>query len=101
MLRSITDDLTVKELLKDPDALVELLRRATEAEPTHSEPTAPDAEVDSPPDEPAEPEQDPEPEEEESDEPQPEADPGEPEGSRATQPPTDYLADNKEEEWRL
>lgn len=97
MLRSITDDLTVKELLKDPDALVELLRRATEAEPTHSEPTAPDAEA-AEPAEPAEPEQG---AEETEEEPQQEADPEKPEGSRATQPPPDYLSDEKEEEWLL
>lgn len=100
MLRSITDDLTVKELLKDPDALVELLRRATEteAEPTHSEPTAEVEEAPAPPEDPEQVEET-EPEEN-PDEPEPEPD-QEPEGSRATQPPTDYLADETEEEWRL
>jgi phage head maturation protease len=100
MLRSITDDLTVKELLKDPDALVELLRRATEteAEPTHSEPTDEVQEAPEPATEPAEVEET-EPEEK-PDDPEPEPEP-EPEGSRATQPPTDYLSDEQEEEWRL
>lgn len=105
MLRSITDDLTVKELLKDPDALVELLRRTTtEAEPPHSEPDAPDAEAPQPPEDPEQVEQA-EPEEK-PDEQEPEAEPEAVEASRDTQPPTessqvDYLADDEEEEWRL
>ena len=98
MLRSITDDLTVKELLKDPDALVELLRRATEAEPTHSEPTDEVQEVPEPATDPeAVDETEPE---EKPDDPEPEPEP-EPEGSRATQPPTDHLADEGDEVWRL
>lgn len=100
VLRSITDDLTVKELLKDPDALVELLRRATQAEPTHSEPTDEVEEVPAPPEDPEQVEQEPDQPEEKPDDEEPEPD-EEPEGSRATQPPTDYLSDEKEEEWRL
>lgn len=91
-LRSITDELAVEQFLqhhRGGERLLEILREIQEAEPTHLEPTAPDADGDSPP----EPEQ--------PGEPQPEADPDQPEGSRATQPPPDYLADNKEEEWLL
>lgn len=100
-LRSITDELAVDRLVQNPERLLQILRditAETEAEPTHSEPTAPDAEAATPDEESAEPQE--EPAEEQSEE-QPEAEPVEPEGSRATQPPTDYLADNKEEEWRL
>ena len=98
MLRSITDELAVEKLVSDPERLLQLLRETQEAEPTHSEPTAPDAETPEPPEDPEQAEQV-EPEEKPDAE-EPPADP-EPEGSRATQPPHDYLADEQEEEWRL
>lgn len=102
MLRSITDDIAVKELLKDPDALVELLRRATEAEPPHSVPEAPEGEA-AEPEETAEPEAEAAPAEEQvAEETEAEPEPEEPQGSRDTQPPqVDYLADEEEEEWQL
>ena len=103
MLRSITDRIVRESVVKrlaieNPERLLQLLRETQEAEPTHSEPTAPDAETPEPPEDPEQAEQV-EPEEKPDAE-EPPADP-EPEGSRATQPPHDYLADEQEEEWRL
>jgi phage head maturation protease len=80
MLRSITDELAVEALVKEPERLLQLLRETQEAEPPHSEPEEPEA-----PEAEAEPEPEPEPE---------------PEGSRAT-PSVDYLSDSKEEAWQL
>lgn len=97
ILRSITDELAVEKLVEQPERLLQLLRQ-TQAEPTHSEPEAPEAETPDPPDDPetvetTETEEKPE---ENEDPPDPE-----PEGSRATQPPHDYLTDEREEDWRL
>ena len=99
-MRSITDELTVERFLVNGDAqdkLLQILRETQEAEPTHSEPTDSETEVPAPAEDP---EQVEEPVEEEKPD-EPEAPEPEPEGSRATQPPHDYLSDEKEEEWRL
>lgn len=94
VLRSITDELVMQELVKEPERLLELLRSTqeqmqeeVEAEPTHSEPEEPEAEeIKSGENVPL-------------DEPKPEP---EQEGSRVTQQPTkDYLSDEKEETWQL
>lgn len=85
MMRSVTDDLKIKELFREgPERFLELLRESqtVEAEPEHSQPEEPEA-----------------PEEQEAPAPEPEPEP-EPEGSRST-PAVDYFADETEEEWRL
>lgn len=100
-IRAITDEVVVERFLTDNAAkekLLEILRTATEAEPTHSEPTDEVQEVPEPATDPeAVDETEPE---EKPDDPEPEPEP-EPEGSRATQPPTDHLADEGDEVWRL
>lgn len=83
MMRSLTDEFAVKDLVKEPERLIQLLRETQEAEPEHSEPVEPEAPA----------------EEKAPAEPQPEPEPEPEEASRSTQ--VDYLADETEEAWRL
>lgn len=86
MMRSVTDEITIGGLFKEgPERFIALLREVQEAEPPHSEP---DEAVEPPAETPEEP---------------PAESPEDPEkpGSRATQPPTDYLADETEDQWQL
>jgi hypothetical protein len=85
-MRSITDELAIERLVKDPERLLELLRAAQEEEPEEVPAQEEPAEEAEPP----------------HSEPDPPAEPDAVEASRSTQTPVhDYLADETEEAWRL
>lgn len=84
-MRSITDELAIERLVKDPERLLELLRAAVEEDPELPPQEEPVEEAEPP-----------------HSEPDPPAEPDAVEASRSTQTPVhDYLADEMEEAWRL